>query len=483
MALEWFLSLAGTEIANHPRLATYLETVGSPLTSVGVCSCPTFTAELVGDAPYTTPAEDDAPWYDPDLPESGEFAGLLVLNVDGLDDHPVTRTSSSAAVGGAAIGPARAQARTLTVTAVLLGSTCCGVTYGLKWLGEALAGCAGEGCGGDCLELFNCCPGEGAAADPEAFAARHRRTLRRVSLISGPTPTSRVGGSCGGSGECSGNDGEIITVEFVLSAATPWLWTDPVPVLDVPVPTDDGTDCIVWCVHNPNAPEPPPPVCLELVEQTCTPPSVPVTFTDGDPTCDVAWSDEPVVPPCQTCRLAPCPTPEDLCRDDRCTIPAPPVPPPPQTCWCRSLAVNTATYEVDLTTFPKWFGSAPMIEVRAGSQTLRRVTIKFFERTPAHEGLTCDEIVDLERCNPVATFEVAYVPRHGMLTLDGQVGRAFVECPGSSGVTPDAYGPDGGPLTFPLLRCAKYCVLLEADAIFTPADDAMVSIALSGREY
>ncbi|NED79499.1 hypothetical protein G3I76_05245, partial [Streptomyces sp. SID11233] len=66
--LEWYLTLGGTEIANHARLSRYLETVGSPLTEASPCGCETFDAALVGDEPYTTPEEDAAPWWDPDVP-------------------------------------------------------------------------------------------------------------------------------------------------------------------------------------------------------------------------------------------------------------------------------------------------------------------------------------------------------------------------------------------------------------------------------
>lgn len=69
------------------------------------------------------------------------------------------------------------------------------------------------------------------------------------------------------------------------------------------------------------------------------------------------------------------------------------------------------------------------------------------------------------------------------MILDGQVERASVECAGTCEGSSDAYGRNGGPLQFPLLDCANYCVLLEADAIFMPADDARITIALSGREY
>ncbi|MGW5925226.1 hypothetical protein ACWF2L_03130 [Streptomyces anulatus] len=478
--LEWYLDLGGTEIANHARLAAYLETVGSPLDSVTACGCETFDAVLVGDEPYTSPEEDGAPWYDPDVPESGEFAGLLVLSVDGLDTHPVRRSVTSAVTGGAALGPARVEARTITVTAVLLGSSCCGVDYGLRWLGQALAGCTGAGCGGDCLTLFNCCPAE--FEEPGPFAARHRRTLRRVALIEGPTPIARVGNGCSGSGGCQVG-ADLVTVEFVLTAATPWMWTDPVPVLDVPVPTDDGTECIVWCIHDPDAPAPVPPVCWEPGDG-CPPGAVAVELTDGD--CEVSWPalENHRTAPCEkTCRQAACPETEALCSDPLCRTPTPPTPPPPETCFCHALAVNQEWHELDLSTSPGWFGSVPIIQVYAGTRDLRRVTITLYERTEDLDGLTCEEVAEVSRCNPHAVYEVAYVPAGGTVTIDGQIGRAVVECGGTCEGSPDTYGRDGGPLVFPMLTCDRYCVEIAADAIVTADEDARVSIAVSGREY
>lgn len=477
--LEHFLAFGDTEIANSARLAAYLESVGSPLDSTGVCGCETFDAVLVGDEPYTTPAEDGAPWYDPDVPESADFAGLMVLSVDGLDDHPMERTVTRSAAGSAALGPARVLPRTITVTAVLLGATCCAVDYGLRWLGQALAGCTGAGCGGDCMTLFNCCPAEFEEAD--VFAAAHRRTLRRVALVDGPRVIARNGTGCSGRGGCS-TGADLLTVEFVLTAATPWAWTDPVPVLDVEVPTDDGTECITWCVHR-SINDPYEPVCVELGD-SCPPGAVALEFTDAA-SCDLTWPDrESLNLPCDaTCRLAACPDMDSLCGDPSCRTPAPPTALPPQTCFCKAIAVNSATYELDLSALPGWFGAAPLITVEAGSSDLRRLTITLYERRQEHEGLSCEEVAEAERCSPHSVFEVAYVPAGGALVLDGQVERASVECAGNCESSSDAYGRDGGPLQFPLLDCSAYCVLLEADAIFAPADDARITIALSGREY
>ncbi|MDP4501079.1 hypothetical protein [Nonomuraea turcica] len=473
-----YLALGGVELVNSARLRAYLETVGSPLTGApeDVCGCPTFTAEAVGDAPYTTPEDDDAPWYDPDVPESADFAGLLVLRVDGLDDHPVRRTVTGAVAGGAALGPARVQPRTITVTALLLGATCCGVEYGMHWLAQALEGCDSAGCSGDCLTVYNCCPPE--EMDPEEFNARHRRTLRRVALVDGPRVVARNGDGCA-TGECS-IGADILTVEFVLTAATPWLWADPLPMLDVAAPGDDGTACVTWCVHGGPA-APPKTLCVELGE-VCPPGSTAVPFGDGG-VCETAWPDaEPVDDPCSgTCRLAACPDPVSACADPSCMPPAPPVPTPPDTCFCEAVAVNSACYELDLTSRPAWSPDAPMIIVEAGSSDLRRLTITFYERTDDNADLTCEEVADADRCTPHSVYHVGYVPAGGVLTLDGQIGRAYVECGGVCESSGSVWGRDGNPPSWRLLDCDRYCVCVTTDALFPPAADAAVSIALSGR--
>ncbi|MET7809733.1 hypothetical protein ABZT26_02600 [Streptomyces sp. NPDC005395] len=475
--LDGYLALGGVEIANSARLEAYLETIGSPLDSVGVCHCDTFTAELVGDEPYTTSAEDEAPWYDEDVPESGEFAGLMVLTVDGLDDNPVARTVTQSAAGGAVIGPARPQPLTITVTGLLLGSTCCGAEYGLRWLSQALAGCAGP-CGDDCLTLYNCCPGPDLTE--EEFAARHRRTLRRVALVDGPRVTARQGDGCT-SGTCK-SGADVITVEFVLTAASPWQWADPVTMLDrLPVPTDDGSECITWCVHgSPTAPA--RPVCI--IPDEVRPPGAVAAAVVDTAGCSVDWPVLDRDAPCDMpCRHAPCPDPQELCGDPSCRTPTPPAPPQPETCFCQALAVNSSYAELDLSRWPRHFGAVPMIEVYAGSTDLRRLTVEIYERTANHEGMTCEEVAVAERCNPHSVYEIAFVPAGGWHTLDGQVGRAFVECGGVCEGSPDAYGRNGGPLTFPLLDCASYCVAIQADAIFTPADDATITLSLAGRDY
>jgi hypothetical protein len=437
MTAEWYMEYGGVEIVNHTRLDQYLQTVGSPLDTGGGCGCPTFTNEVLDQLPYTTPddANNPAPWYDPDVPESKEFAGVMVLDIDGLDDYPVQRTVTGGIAGGGAIGPSRALPRTITVTAILLGSTCCGVEYGLQFLGQALQGCAGGDCDGDCLVVYACCPGGGLT--PDQFNERHRRTLRRVALVEGPRVTARAGTGCS-TGTCQ-SGADILTVEWVMTAAVPWLWTDPLPVMEVTPPMDLDGDCVEWCLH-----------------------------PAGDAGCPGG------------CKFAACVDPTAACADTRCLPEAPPMPGAPlATCFCLPLATERACYPMDLTSRPNWSTDLPVITVRSGSAELRNLTIAIYESGEA--GMTCDQVADFKRCTPVNYFHVAYVPAGGAVTLDGQTGRSTVECGGVCESSPDVYGMDGMPVTFQPLDCSTYCICLETDLQNPPALDALVTLNVSGR--
>lgn len=433
-----FMSLGGVEIISTTRLAAYLASVGSPFTSVGSCSCPTLTAEVIdGTTGYTDPATDMAPWYDPDVPASAEFLGFLPLSIDGLDDSPLTRTVTNAITGGGALGPARVQPRTLTFTVLVVGTTCCGVDYGLQFLLEALQGCTGNQCDGDCLSMYSCCPGDDTL-DPDTYNQLYRRSFYRVALTDGPRVIDRNGDGCS-TGKCQ-SGADILTVEFVLTAATPWAWTDLTPLLDVNLPTDTGDDYIPWCIHTGDPDE------------------------EGD-----------------TCQLAPCTDPVDACADPFCQPPTPPTVLAPSTCFCLPVAVREDCYDIDLTGRPAWSVDAPVITLRAGSEDLRNVTVTLYERGGNQAALTCDEIADQARCEPHSTYTLSYAPAGSSVTFDAQTGRAVVECGGSCEGSAYAFGKDGAPPTWATLTCSMYCICVATDALVPPAEDARILFSVAGR--
>lgn len=434
-----YLQVGPVEVINHARLQAYLETVGSPLTDEAICSCHSLTAAALGHEEYTSPDDPDNPaeWYDPDVPESAEFAGFLLLSVEGADDHPVRRSVTTAVVGGGVLGPARVQPRSLVFTVVALGASCCGVDYGIRWLAQALQGCTGSQCGGDCVHMYACCPPDDLT--PQEWTDRYLRTYRRVALTDGPRVTARVGDGDCRTGQCSVG-ADLVTVEFTLTAATPWAYSAQVPVLDVGLPTDDGSECVTWCVHD-----------------------------STDPACQGG------------CRLAVCVDGQDECADPACVPPAPPTSAAPEGCHCNALAVNRSCYDLDLSYRPGWTDDVLMVTVVAGSEDLRRLTVSVYERTPDDEGLTCEEIADAKRCAPLVEWTVGYLPAGAELLLDGQTGRAVMDCGGQCSTATTVYGRDGAPPTWPVISCGSLCVCLSTDALATPAEDARVWVSVSGR--
>lgn len=439
-----YFAIGSQEVWSTPRLRAYLANIGSPFTSgADICTCAGLSPAMLGeeDGEYTTPSEDPAPWWDPDLPLSGEYLGFLPLTVSGLEDNPRARNVTGAVGGGGVFGPVRALPRTITVTGLLIGSSCCGAEYGMHYLSEALAGCTGDSCEGDCVSLFACCPGE--EMTPEEFEERHRRTFRRTALVSGPTVLDRQGtGSCA-RGNCGGG-GDIIQVEFVLVAASPWAWTDPIPLLDVGLPIGGSGDCIDWCVRG------------------------------GGGTDDCAAAD---------CSFAPCSPATDVCADPRNPVPRPPQPSIPTASFCIPVAPERDCYTIDLSDRPQWSSDVPMITVLAGSTELRNVRISFYERQ-TDTTLTCEEIADASRCDPLNDFVITYIPAGGSVTIDGQIGRATMECDGDCRTASTVFGDqDGGPVRINELTCASFCVCIESDPLYPPAADASVSLSVSGRGY
>lgn len=86
---------------------------------------------FLGDTVYRP---ELAPWYVTEQPESAEFGGVWVMQVDGLDVTPVERDVQPVVGPGGVAGPSRDAHRQLRFEALLIGCTSAGVSYGLQWL-------------------------------------------------------------------------------------------------------------------------------------------------------------------------------------------------------------------------------------------------------------------------------------------------------------------------------------------------------------
>src|SRR5690554_4486701 len=133
MAYEGYLCYAGTEVINNARAAAYSQ----GLVNIHCNGGPWLPASL-GDEPYTNPAADEAPWWDPAVPESRYFLGVAGLSVTGASDGTASSDWTDLLMDGAVPGPVRNGARELLFRVVLVGVGDAALSYGLAWLADTL---------------------------------------------------------------------------------------------------------------------------------------------------------------------------------------------------------------------------------------------------------------------------------------------------------------------------------------------------------
>lgn len=168
---------------------------------------------FAGSAPapsgaFTSPAADDAPWYDPAVPESADVLGVWIE--EARLGVPWTREARQR-IRGASLGPGRLGGRELQLSGWLYARTEAASAYGRQWLFEALAG---SGCDGGCdlpdAEIFTYCDAEGTGA----------RTLKRVGLTAfDPEIEPEFPRACG------------FKFEATLTAEIPELFLEPDPIV------------------------------------------------------------------------------------------------------------------------------------------------------------------------------------------------------------------------------------------------------------
>lgn len=161
MAWSGYFMFGGTEVINATRTEAYARHLG-----VGWFR-PVYRQDalswLLGEKPYTTPLQDDAPWTDPDNLDSYDFYGVYPLEVTGVEDGTVDATVVESVSDGGYIGRTRKKTRTVVFSTVLAGASECAVEYGMRWLRSVLTGgaCFNQSygvCGGADLCYLACPP-------------------------------------------------------------------------------------------------------------------------------------------------------------------------------------------------------------------------------------------------------------------------------------------------------------------------------------
>lgn len=440
MSSEAWLCFAGTEIVNQARVYAYAQNGWKPpRVLIEDCgSCGPDIAGALGHDPYSNPGSDKAPWFSTSEPDSLDFGGLYVLGIDGLGPGDVSVDTTARASGkGNFLGQTRQAGPQVVVNGLLIGRSCCGVAYGMRWLRNVLRGSCSSGCGGDDLSYLECCPdwcedgpdftGDlGDCMDPDV------RVLKGLALSAAPKITDQYGEGCG----CGG--AAMLAVSFTLVGTEPCAYRLPVPIAEeVGFDLDEPSACHTWIPVASGG------VCTAVDQQCATP----VAFL-GDPLC---------------------PTP-----------PAPPGPPAAvNACICTPLATVAACIEIPEDAVPEFADGVPVITVNAGLKPLRQVRMRFF---PNPLGLPRDQ---LDPCSACGEVTLSRVPANAQFVMDGRNRTVTIATPGGGSTDAGSLlGAAGGrlPFSFPEIDCSmRYTMCVEVDAASVDAA-AWVSLDLVVRE-
>ncbi|MFF2650608.1 hypothetical protein [Streptomyces sp. NPDC058045] len=251
---------------------------------------------------------------------------------------------------------------------------------------------------------------------------RELRHLYDVGLLDGPQVTGT---------QYLANGAVLATVTFSLVAGRPWIYHEPL---------DTGGD---W---------------------------VPLGSGDLVPSTD----------PDQVYQQ--CLQPEPCAADPLC--PPPPLPPQPPVprplCYPTGLDnFRRSRVGVSPLVQSSWLETVPVLEVRVGSQDMRRLLVRFWT---SQDG-SCEG--DLDPCAACTDINIGYLPAGSTLRLDGRVQRAVVECQqvpiGTATSTPTIYGPRGGLFEWPVFSCPTgLCIEVWSRADDT-APDATARVLLVPR--
>jgi hypothetical protein len=405
-----YASLAGNELINSSRAAAYSSALA--ITTVQCSPCATLPRAL-RDGQYVDPGSDDAPWFDPFIAASADFAGLVGLEITGLSRSSGRHDIAALLTDGAALHPLRREHKEIRIRALALAKTECGLSYGFSWLASALrGGICGTGCVGDQFCFFTCCPpGCDPFLPPESPAQPpcclpppppeegpdpcgdlHFRTMFNVGLLTMENP-SEIRNIPGG---------WLAQVEFTLVAGNPWIYQEPILVANAAnappatvIPNYDpnvGADCeeAIDCLRDEDCPPPPAPILAPVPVDACFPTG---TFT------------------------------------------------------AARVVMNLPSGAV-----PIWAEKVPVIVVKAGTQRRNRLIFRFYGNPTERDCATM-----LDPCSACAELQIAFVPQGSTLVIDGRTETATVDCPGGPGLAtaePVLYGPAGAPFVWPVFNCS-----------------------------
>lgn len=380
------------------------------------CECP------LDDAEWTNPIDDEACWYDPRIPESADFLGIVIEKASGVRSSTFKREMTDAINGGSVLGMPTISGKTIVLEVLIVATSLAGQNYGIQWLERQFQDegrCPADGsscasCQGQLLTLrTHCYDTVDANGDPipanELPLDKGLHTWSAAGTIDGFVPDEDRFPV--GRGHCEKVLAGVLTI---------------------------GTES-----HDSYSTDPPsPPVTFDATG-TFTALGNCLLAADLGPSSD---------PRCPICFTEPC----DPCRDDPgcdCDMPAVLIEPEQSyqvsACFsnpvCRCIGAG-AIYDI-----PAGYETALRISLFAGFNPenpvfqkygLRNAVIRVWEvpeieQLPPPDGSGIVLPTTLEqyellasRLTPCAEIGVSWIPAGAELVIDGLSGRSWLKCEG-----------------------------------------------------
>ncbi|MGW1989568.1 hypothetical protein [Embleya sp. NPDC001921] len=255
------------------------------------------------------------------------------------------------------------------------------------------------------------------ACCPTCDGCEELRYLYDVALMEGPSVESL---------EYLPEGGILARITYTLVAATPFIYREPLEASQTWVDLINGTPVVT----DPDA-----------VYDECA---------DAEP-----CPDDPL---CQTPALPPeVPVPVDPCY-----------PTGPDTFLRTVISLPT-------TSIPAALDLVPVLELETGTLDIRRLVVRF---RASLTGTDCNDPVD--PCSVCTDIQIPFLPAGSVLTIDGRVKRAELECIqeplGSVTTRPIVYGAQGAAFVWPVFKCpTALCIeILTTQATTTATARARV---------
>lgn len=276
-----YLRVGASELANTSRLLAHIHhgvpvtdaVLSDPLTVCSACvphvgyddSWPGLQAVTGGD--YVV---ESAPWYDPSVPESAEFAGVWLMDAQGFESAKVSRDIAESVCVGGVPGRARLPSQSLSFSALLVACSDAGVRYGITWLTCVLR--QADSRTGVTIEYYAAHP-SGTSATPESL----RREMRGVVMTSSPT----LGDVAGKGGGHDHRQATAYRVDWEMAATDPYAYASPISSAVIWESVTE--DPITWA-HAPDCVDTQACGLPTMYNASCEPPTVPVVSA-AIPTC------------------------------------------------------------------------------------------------------------------------------------------------------------------------------------------------------